>query len=48
MAEELRYAEVHGARMAHREVGTGDPVVFLQGNPTSSCLWRHVLGPGLP
>jgi haloalkane dehalogenase len=41
----MRYARVHGLRMAYREVGTGDPVVFLHGNPTSSYLWRDVLGP---
>lgn len=41
---ELRYVEVHGARMAYREAGRGDPVVFLHGNPTSSYLWRNVLG----
>ncbi|MBN6039951.1 haloalkane dehalogenase [Amycolatopsis sp. 195334CR] len=29
--------------MAHRETGTGTPIVFLHGNPTSSYLWRHVL-----
>jgi haloalkane dehalogenase len=40
----VRYARVHGLRMAYREVGTGDPVVFLHGNPTSSYLWRDVLG----
>ena len=40
-----RYAEVLGLRMAYREAGTGDPVVFLHGNPTSSYLWRDVLGP---
>jgi haloalkane dehalogenase len=27
------------------EIGTGDPVLFLHGNPTSSALWRNVLGP---
>ncbi|MBP0455194.1 haloalkane dehalogenase [Kitasatospora sp. RG8] len=27
----------------HRESGTGTPVVFLHGNPTSSHLWRHVM-----
>ncbi|TDD07691.1 haloalkane dehalogenase [Nonomuraea deserti] len=36
--------------MYHQEVGTGAPMVFLHGNPTSSHLWRHVLpalgGPG--
>jgi haloalkane dehalogenase len=30
--------------MAYREAGTGDPIVFLHGNPTSSHLWRGVLG----
>jgi haloalkane dehalogenase len=29
--------------MAYRETGTGDPIVFLHGNPTSSYLWRNVL-----
>jgi haloalkane dehalogenase len=37
------YATVHGLRMAFREAGDGDPIVFLHGNPTSSYLWRHVL-----
>lgn len=39
----VAHADVHGARMAYRERGQGDPVVFLHGNPTSSYLWRHVL-----
>ncbi|WP_329005574.1 haloalkane dehalogenase [Kribbella sp. NBC_00709] len=34
-----------GTRIAYREAGTGRPVVFLHGNPTSSYLWRDVLGP---
>ncbi|GAB3159326.1 haloalkane dehalogenase [Amycolatopsis stemonae] len=33
--------------LAHREEGSGAPVVFLHGNPTSSHLWRDVL-PGVP
>jgi haloalkane dehalogenase len=41
----LRYAPVHGLTMAYREEGAGDPIVFLHGNPTSSYLWRAVLGP---
>jgi haloalkane dehalogenase len=27
----------------YREVGTGQPIVFLHGNPTSSYLWRRIL-----
>ncbi len=29
--------------MAYVEVGEGDPIVFLHGNPTSSYLWRSVI-----
>jgi haloalkane dehalogenase len=29
--------------MAYYEVGEGDPIVFLHGNPTSSYLWRNVI-----
>jgi len=35
-------ARVLGRSMAYVESGTGDPVVFLHGNPTSSYLWRGV------
>jgi haloalkane dehalogenase len=31
------------AEMAYVDVGTGDPIVFLHGNPTSSYLWRNVI-----
>jgi len=31
-----------GSTMHHRESGTGVPIVFLHGNPTSSYLWRDV------
>src|SRR6185503_18245538 len=34
---------VDGRRMAYVEIGAGDPIVFLHGNPTSSYLWRGVL-----
>ena len=27
----------------YRESGSGDPIVFLHGNPTSSYLWRNVI-----
>ena len=35
--------KVLGREMAYVEVGKGDPIVFLHGNPTSSYLWRNVL-----
>lgn len=36
-------AEVLGATMAYVEHGSGDPIVLLHGNPTSSYLWRGVI-----
>jgi len=38
-----QHVEVDGRRMAYVEMGTGDPIVFLHGNPTSSYLWRNVM-----
>jgi pimeloyl-ACP methyl ester carboxylesterase len=34
---------VLGSEMAYVEVGEGDPILLLHGNPTSSYLWRNVL-----
>src|SRR5262245_13837533 len=34
---------VLGIEMAYVEVGEGEPIVLLHGNPTSSYLWRNVL-----
>jgi len=34
---------VLGHDMAYVDEGTGDPVVFLHGNPTSSYLWRNIM-----
>jgi pimeloyl-ACP methyl ester carboxylesterase len=36
---------VLGREMAYVEVGEGDPIVLLHGNPTSSYLWRNVAAP---
>jgi haloalkane dehalogenase len=36
-------ATVYGKAMAYLEVGAGDPIVFLHGNPTSSYLWRNIV-----
>ncbi|MEE2638259.1 MAG: haloalkane dehalogenase [Acidobacteriota bacterium] len=37
--------QVRGRTMAYVEMGGGDPIVFLHGNPTSSYLWRNILPP---
>jgi pimeloyl-ACP methyl ester carboxylesterase len=31
------------SEMAYIEIGAGDPIVFLHGNPTSAYLWRNVI-----
>lgn len=40
---EPHFAEVFGSRMHYIESGTGDPILFLHGNPTWSYLWRNVI-----
>lgn len=42
-SDRKKYKTVHGVKMAYYEVGEGDPIVFLHGNPTSSYLWRNVI-----
>jgi len=39
---------IFGSEMAYVDVGEGDPIVLLHGNPTSSYLWRNVLPHLLP
>jgi haloalkane dehalogenase len=34
---------VLGATMTYLEAGSGEPVVFVHGNPTSAYLWRNVI-----
>lgn len=41
--DKKHYIHVCGKRMAYAEEGSGDPIVFLHGNPTSSYLWRNVI-----
>jgi pimeloyl-ACP methyl ester carboxylesterase len=36
-------AEILGHTMAYVDVGQGDPIVLLHGNPTSSHLWRNII-----
>ena len=38
-----KYLQVLGQRMAYVEQGSGAPIVFQHGNPTSSYLWRNIL-----
>lgn len=40
---EPRYVSVEGARIHYIEQGSGDPILFLHGNPTWSYLWRNII-----
>jgi haloalkane dehalogenase len=35
--------EILGQTMAYVDVGVGDPIILLHGNPTSSYVWRNVI-----
>ena len=41
--EVLRRVKALDSEIAYIDVGSGDPVVLLHGNPTSSYLWRNVI-----
>ena len=34
---------VKGKTMSYVEMGSGDPIIFQHGNPTSSYLWRNIM-----
>ena len=33
---ESKYLEIHGSKMHYIDEGSGDPILFLHGNPTSN------------
>ena len=37
-----KFIDVNGKQMAYVDEGSGDTVLFLHGNPTSSYLWRNI------
>ncbi len=41
--QQKNFLSVDGRRMAYVEMGSGRPIVFQHGNPTSSYLWRNIL-----
>jgi len=40
---EYAHVNVDGFKISYVEAGSGDPVLFIHGNPTSSYLWRNIL-----
>jgi len=43
MPYQKKFAEVKGKKIAYVDEGSGDAIVLLHGNPTSSFLWRNVI-----
>ena len=42
---ESHFTDVMDHKIHYVEVGQGEPLLFFHGNPTSSYLWRNVIGP---
>jgi haloalkane dehalogenase len=42
-AHPRKRVQVLDAEMSYVDIGEGDPIVFLHGNPTSSYLWRNII-----
>ena len=40
--------QIDNLSMAYLDVGNGDPIVFIHGNPTSSFIWRNIIPYALP
>ena len=38
-----KYVEIDGSKIHYIDEGSGDPILFLHGNPTSSYLWRNII-----
>jgi haloalkane dehalogenase len=43
MPYDKKFATVNDKQIAYVEEGSGDPIVLLHGNPTSSFLWRNIV-----
>jgi haloalkane dehalogenase len=37
------YVEINGSNIHYVDEGSGEPILFLHGNPTSSYLWRNII-----
>lgn len=40
---ESKFLQVNNSKMHYIDIGTGDPIVFIHGIPTSCYLWRNVI-----
>ncbi len=37
------FVEIGEYKIAHTDIGEGDPIVFLHGNATSPYMWRNIM-----
>jgi len=37
------YVEIRGSKIHYVDEGSGDPILFLHGNPESSYIWRNII-----
>lgn len=40
---ESNHIDIDGSKIHYIDIGSGDPILFLHGNPTSSYLWRNII-----
>ena len=40
---ESKFIEINGSNMHYIDVGEGETILFLHGQPTSSYLWRNII-----
>ena len=40
---ESKFIEVYNSKIHYIEEGSGDPILFLHGNPSSSYIWRNII-----
>ena len=40
---ESKFLQVKGSKIHYIDEGTGDPILFIHGNPTSSYVWRNII-----
>ena len=45
---ESKFIDILGSKIHYIDEGSGDPILFLHGNPTSSYLWRNIIPYLLP
>lgn len=43
LSQPSKFVEIFNSKMHYTESGTGDPIIFLHGIPTSCYIWRNII-----